>query len=232
MATLLMRIAGPMQSWGTSSRFDQRDTGTEPSKSGIVGLMAAALGIDRANWVDLEPLTHFRLAVRHDRPGVVRREYQTAGAARGDAIMRAEGKVGTDGGVVSERFYLADACFLAGLESPDEALLTRVHAALRDPQWPLALGRKAFIPGEPVWLSNGLQDRECREAMHEWPWLGVLRTGESMPEAVRLTVESLDSSGSMRGDQPIAAFSERRFAFRYVATEWVNLRKETVDAPT
>ena len=43
MATLLMRLAGPMQSWGTTSRFDQRDTGKEPSKSGVVGLLAAVL---------------------------------------------------------------------------------------------------------------------------------------------------------------------------------------------
>lgn len=44
MSTLLMRLAGPLQSWGTTSRFDQRDTGKEPSKSGVIGLMAAALG--------------------------------------------------------------------------------------------------------------------------------------------------------------------------------------------
>ena len=52
MPTLLLRLVGPMQSWGTTSRFDQRDTGKEPSKSGIVGLLAAAMGIDTAK-VDL-----------------------------------------------------------------------------------------------------------------------------------------------------------------------------------
>ena len=44
MPTLLLRFIGPMQSWGTTSRFDQRDTGKEPSKSGVVGLLAAAMG--------------------------------------------------------------------------------------------------------------------------------------------------------------------------------------------
>jgi len=53
MPTLLLRLVGPMQSWGTTSRFDQRDTGKEPSKSGVIGLVAAALGIDRENWTDL-----------------------------------------------------------------------------------------------------------------------------------------------------------------------------------
>ena len=78
MATLLLRLVGPMQSWGTTSRFDDRDTAKEPSKSGVLGLVAAALGIDRENWVELEPLCHLCMGVRHDRPGVPKRDYQTA----------------------------------------------------------------------------------------------------------------------------------------------------------
>ncbi|MEW6316028.1 MAG: type I-E CRISPR-associated protein Cas5/CasD, partial [Pseudomonadota bacterium] len=79
MPTLLLRLAGPMQSWGTTSRFDQRDTGKEPSKSGVIGLLAAALGIDREVWNDeLKSLSALTMAVRHDRPGVLKRDYQTA----------------------------------------------------------------------------------------------------------------------------------------------------------
>ena len=62
MATVLLRLIGPMQSWGTTSRFDERDTGKEPTKSGVLGLVAAALGIDRENWHDLEPLCRLRMA--------------------------------------------------------------------------------------------------------------------------------------------------------------------------
>ena len=91
MATLLLRLVGPMQSWGTTSRFTQRDTRNEPSKSGVIGLLAAALGIPRENWTDLEPLTHFAMAVRHDRPGVLKRDYQTAACSTEDAIIRADG---------------------------------------------------------------------------------------------------------------------------------------------
>jgi len=43
MPTLLLRLAGPMQSWGLSSRFTIRDTSLEPSKSGVLGLLCAAL---------------------------------------------------------------------------------------------------------------------------------------------------------------------------------------------
>ena len=47
MPVLLMRLAGPMQSWGTQSRFLHRDTGREPSKSGVIGVLCAALGRPR-----------------------------------------------------------------------------------------------------------------------------------------------------------------------------------------
>ena len=125
MPTLLLRLVGPMQSWGTTSRFDQRDTGKEPSKSGVVGLIAAAMGIDRDNWTDLEPLTHVALGVRHDRPGMPKRDYQTA-----QRIISADrSKIHET--AVTTRDYLADAAFLVGVAAEDNALLGRLHAALR-----------------------------------------------------------------------------------------------------
>ena len=61
---LLIPCVGPMQSWGTRSRFQERDTEREPSKSGIIGLLCAALGRDRNESVDdLADLTHARFAI-------------------------------------------------------------------------------------------------------------------------------------------------------------------------
>jgi len=155
MPTLLLRLVGPMQSWGTTSRFDQRDTGKEPSKSGVVGLLAAALGIEREEWTELEPLTHLSMGIRHDRPGIPKRDYQTAGCAATDTIIKADGTQAKEGGVVSHRFYLADAAFLVGLECPDRSLLEKIHKALSNPVWPLALGRKSYVPSESIWIENG-----------------------------------------------------------------------------
>ena len=45
MATLLLRLAAPLQSWGSDSKFETRKTDREPTKSGVVGLLAAALGL-------------------------------------------------------------------------------------------------------------------------------------------------------------------------------------------
>lgn len=226
MATLLLRLVGPMQSWGTISRFDQRDTGKEPSKSGVIGLLAAAMGIDRENWDELEPLAKLKMGVRHDRPGVPKRDYQTAGCAASDTVIKADGSQSKDG-VVSQRYYLADAAFLVGLEGDDWALLQKAHADLANPAWPLALGRKSYVPSEPIWLADGLQDKPLRDALMAYPWLG---TGD-LPEKLLYSWESEDGTGTMRMDQPLSSFAERRFGARFMNSEWIPFGKEAVHAP-
>lgn len=221
MPTLLLRLVGPMQSWGTTSRFDQRDTGKEPSKSGVIGLLAAAMGIDRANWTgDLEPLTRLSMGVRHDRSGVPKRDYQTAGCADRDTIIKADGTQSKDG-VVSQRFYLADAAFLVGMECKECSLLEKVHAALCDPVWPLSLGRKSYVPSEPVWIENAIQDGPLREVLARYPWIATQRRWEALPDKLLMSMESEDGSGVLRMDQPLSSFAERRFGARFIRSEWI-----------
>ena len=76
MATLLIPLVGPMQSWGTRSRFDHRDTEREPSKSGVIGLVCAAIGRDRNEPID--DLRMLRMGVRCDREGKLAKDFQTA----------------------------------------------------------------------------------------------------------------------------------------------------------
>ncbi len=215
MSTLLLRLVGPMQSWGTTSRFDQRDTGKEPSKSGAIGLLAAALGIDRDNWADLEPLAHMGMGVRHDRPGVPKRDFQTA-----QHVISADRKRVQETGVTT-RDYLADAAFLVGLECDDRVLLERAHAGLRDPVWPLGLGRRSYVPSESVWIDGGLQDAPLRDALARWPWIARRRKWEEPPEKLLASFESMDGSGLLRMDQPLSSFAERRFGSRFVRSEWL-----------
>ena len=227
MATLLLRLVGPMQSWGVTSRFDERDTGKEPSKSGVLGLLAAALGIDRSNWSDLEPLTRLTMGVRHDRPGLPKDDYQTAACAASDRIIKASGSPSTDGGVVSHRNYLADAAFLVGLEGSDPVLLEKAQGALRDPVWPLGLGRKSYVASEPVWLPDGLRREPMHDALLAYPWLG---SGDP-PLQILCSWESTDGSGSFRMDQPLSSFAERRFGSRFVRSEWLPYPREVAHAP-
>lgn len=231
MPTLLIRLVGPMQSWGTTSRFDQRDTGKEPSKSGVVGLLASALGIDRDNWVDLEPLARLSMGVRHDRPGVPKRDYQTAGCAATDTIIKADGSQAKGGGVVSQRFYIADAAFLVGLESDDKSLLERTHVALRDPFWTLALGRKSYVPSESVWIEDGVKDAPLLEALKNQGWIASQRQWEELPAKLLISIESEDGSGVLKMDQPLSSFAERRFGSRFVRSEWIPFPQEVFNVP-
>src|SRR5438045_3820140 len=107
MHTLLLRLAGPMQSWGTQSRFLVRDTGREPSKSGVVGLLCAALGRGREESVD--DLAALAMGVRVDQEGTLGADFHTAGGThrRGDryGVPRADAS-NAGGTVVSTRYYL------------------------------------------------------------------------------------------------------------------------------
>ncbi len=226
MPTLLLRLAGPMQSWGTTSRFDQRDTGKEPSKSGVIGLLAAALGIDREIWNDeLKSLAALTMGVRHDRPGVLKRDYQTAQ----NIISADRSKVHET--AVTTRDYLADAVFLVGLEGGDRTLLERAHAALQNPVWPLALGRKSYVPSEPLWLEDGVKDAPLLEALTAVPWIATPQRYESAPERLLVSLESPDGSGALRMDQLLSSFAERRFGARFVRSEWSKLQKDACHAP-
>jgi CRISPR system Cascade subunit CasD len=209
MSVLLMRLAGPMQSWGTRSRFTNRDTGLEPSRSGVIGLLCAALGRPRD-----EPLDDFlplKMAVRVDREGRLMRDYHTAENCRkADGTMPARNKRFVE----SERFYLADADFLVGLEG-ERAFLERLDAALRRPVWPLFLGRKAFVPSLPV--SEGVSDGELIAVMEKHGWRKRHRDEKSPDNPLRGVVEDGYGTGEPRPDVPLSFVSrDRRFAVRHV----------------
>lgn len=214
MPTLLLRLAGPMQSWGTTSRFDERDSQLEPSKSGVIGLICAALGRDRTEPVD--DLARLKMGVRVDREGLLMRDYQTA-----TGVISAAGKVDKDRTVISPRYYLADAAFLVGLEGDDHGLLATIHIALRAPIWPLALGRKSFPPGEPVWLDNAVRAENLHDALMAWPRIAMTRHEhkDRHKEALLRFILEHESAGAVRLDQPVAPFAERRFGPRYIVSE-------------
>jgi CRISPR system Cascade subunit CasD len=196
-----------MQSWGTTSRFDERDTQLEPSKSGVFGLVCAALGRDRHEPVN--DLAALKMGVRVEREGVPMRDYQTA-----TGVVSAAGEVNLKRTVVSPRFFLSDAVFLVGLEGT-RAMLEKIHLALQTPVWPLALGRKSFAPSLPVYLPDGLVDLALEDALRSWPCLVPWVAGKTTQ--TRLIVEDLHE-GVVRMDQPIALFAERRFGPRFVKT--------------
>lgn len=131
-SSLLLLLKGPMQSWGDESRFKTRATAATPTKSGIVGLLAAAQGRRRTDSV--EDLAELTLAIRVDQSGSLLRDYQTAQPWLADPKASAS---------LVTRYFLSDAAFVAAIESPHREILEGLAEALNSPAYPLFLGRRS-----------------------------------------------------------------------------------------
>lgn len=154
MSALLLRLAGPLQAWGDSSRFARRHTRSAPTKSGVLGLLAAAQGRRRTD--PMEDLVGLQFGVRIDQPGRLQRDFQTAIRwSTGESMP------------LSYRYYLADAVFLAAVAG-DRALLEGLDEASRNPTFPLFLGRRSCVPTLPI--SLGVVDGDVEEALTQAPW--------------------------------------------------------------
>lgn len=220
---LLIPCVGPMQSWGTRSRFQERDTEREPSKSGVIGMLCAALGRGRSEPVD--DLAALKMGVRVDREGKLEKDFQTA-----QDVAVAGGNTTQD--LLSNRYYLSDAAFLVGFEGPSD-LLKLLHVALARPVWPIFLGRKSYIPSEPFFLTDGLQEKTTlhdallgfrfsitKEALQRR--LEAVKKGNT--ERIRLVVETDAVTHEVRNDQPISfALGRREFRQRYVTTSFLDI---------
>ncbi|MFG1879403.1 type I-E CRISPR-associated protein Cas5/CasD [Sphaerisporangium sp. NPDC049003] len=230
--SLALCFDAPMQSWGIRSRGILRDTMAEPTKSGVMGLLAAGLGIDRSDDEALTELARLRLAVRVDREGTMERDYHVT-----QNVPTTQG-VGHRT-VVSERYYLADALFLAVLEG-DGRLLNRVAAAVERPHWRLSFGRKAYVPARPLLATGeGPVARTAEEVLAEYRWLETSPLtrarvkGQAIRTGLRTVVECpADQVGAeVRHDQPLSfAEGSRRFAYRTVRTGEVPLTDDMISA--
>lgn len=221
MHYLLIPLVGPMQSWGTRSRFRERDTEREPTKSAVIGMLCNALGLDRNDPID--EFYSLRMGVRVDREGVLRKEFQTT-----QDVHLAKGGTST-APQISNRYYLADAAFLVAMEG-GQALLNRLHTALHNPKRPLYLGRKSFVPSVPPYLpveSGGIvQAESIMEALTRFVPLMSAQRG-----SVRMVLPDDGSSGESRPDEPVEfQIGNRRYRSRFVRTTFVE-PSEVVSVP-
>ena len=155
---LLLRLSGPLQSWGERSHFNERDTAGFPTRSGIIGLLASALGRQRGESID--DLARLAVTVRVDRPGVLLRDLHTVGGGlpAKATVTTAEGKKrsGDTATLLTHRTYLADAAFTVALTTTDDdtGLLAQAETALTHPHWPPYLGRRSCPPEGPLLLGR------------------------------------------------------------------------------
>ncbi|MGH3403483.1 MAG: type I-E CRISPR-associated protein Cas5/CasD [Streptosporangiaceae bacterium] len=156
---MVLRLAGPLQSWGEHSTFTDRDTLRYPTCSGITGIFAAAQGLRRGE--SLERYAPLSLTVRVDRPGVHLADFHTTGGGlpRERTVPTAAGGRRAEGTatIVTRRMYLSDAVFTVAVEGPC-ALTGQIAAALRHPCWQPYLGRRSCPPDPPLLLHAEADD--------------------------------------------------------------------------
>lgn len=217
MPSLLLKLSGPLQSWGTHSRYRRRDAGHEPSKSGVVGLVAAALG--RARTEPVDDLAALKFAVRVDAPGTLVRDYQTAKnwakSPKADASL-------------STRYYLSDAVFIAALEG-ERATLEYIAQALKKPVYPLYLGRRACPAGYDLVL--GIRDEDAEQALRNEPWHLSEHLRYELPKQVYLPImrdAEPGEPGDLVQDMPVSFSQEHR---QYTVRTVVSAKSHMVENP-
>ncbi|MEV6601057.1 type I-E CRISPR-associated protein Cas5/CasD [Actinoplanes sp. NPDC051346] len=214
MSVLLLRLAGPLQAWGTRSRFAHRHTDIAPSKSGVIGMLAAARGLRRTD--PLTDLLELRFGVRVDQPGDILRDFHVARTLDGRTSMP-----------LTYRHYLTDAAFLAAV-SGDLPILDTLHQALTRPHFPLFLGRRSCPPAGAV--SLGVHDGTLREKLTTWPWQAAgwhqrkLRGHPTVRLEILRDADPGDTLTETAADQPVSFDPGRRqHAWRTVVREHADL---------
>lgn len=180
MSVLLLRLAGPLQSWGDNSRFRRRETGRFPTKSGVLGLLAAAAGRRRTD--SIEDLLSLRFGVRVDQPGVVLTDFQTVHVKGPDKPP-----------ILTHRDYLADAIFVAAVEG-DTTLVESLRENLDHPTYPIFLGRRS-CPVEGQLVLGVEEDGPLTARLAAVPWQASLHHRRRQSTKVQLRVVTDAQSG-------------------------------------
>ena len=214
--TLFLRLESPLQSWGEDSQWSERRTAPEPTKSGVVGMLACAMGWDDDERI--RGLSHkIRIGVRCDIPGTPAplRDYHTVGGGYGDnnpQLLTADGSPKKSSGKAHTeqtwRYYLCDASFLVAVQSEDEDLISKLAEKIQNPHWPIFLGRKSCIPALPPF--DGLGDYQTlTDALESHParFLCNRVLARRLVKHPRIVLECKHGEGIRRRDQ----FKSRKY---------------------
>ena len=170
---LVFRLYGPMASWGQPAVGGDRATDNAPTRSAILGLLGAALGIKREDAATLESLhTQVKVATKQVTPTSLLRDYHTSQVPsrnrkylyrtrRNELVDELKDKLNT---VLSTRDYRCDGVWTVAVSLTQETAeglapltLEQLKQALLKPVYVLSLGRKSCplaAPLLPVILEN------------------------------------------------------------------------------
>jgi CRISPR system Cascade subunit CasD len=188
---LLLWLEAPLQSWGSDSKFGRRDTLAFPTKSGMLGLVCAALGAageQRALLAEFATLGQTVISfvrgketadgvIKQDREPLLR-DFHMIGSGYDDQDPWAsllipktsEGKKAVGGGTkMTYRYYLQDAAFAVALEVPLDRAAT-IAQALQNPAWDIYLGRKNCVPTDFIYRGTFDNEAIALEKAHSIAW--------------------------------------------------------------
>jgi len=224
IAHLVLRLEGPLQSWGFNSQYSRRNTGLLPTKSAVLGMCCAALGIARGSEEEkvlLEQCVALRLLTVAIPRLVEFGKKSTELSVRRIVDYHTVQKTKMASGGIKDthltfRQYLCDASFACVLSGNSELINRLVNdekgQGLENPVWGIWLGRKACIPTAPVFA--GIFSREA-DALRK------LLGGQSLEKFThQREVERFEDGSDSLPDQPLcfaASDGIRKFASRRVA---------------
>jgi len=160
MDYLLFRLYGPLASWGEIAVGETRNSASYPSKSAILGLVGAALGVNRSDSAKQQQLQDgYHLAVEVVSRGNLLRDYHTTQVpdsvgkvsyqTRRDELVLGRSRLGT---ILSTREYRTDAMALVAVKALSGAPFTlpEIKNHLVKPKFHLYLGRKSCPLAVPL----------------------------------------------------------------------------------
>lgn len=211
MKTILLKFAGPLQSWGTSSHFETRHTDWYPSKSAVIGFIAACFGYRRNEDEKIHKLNELHFAVRIDQPGHILRDYHTAHKNKPNGDLNEYDRT-----YVTERYYLEDAVFVVALGSEDDVWMEEIENALKNPFFQPYLGRRSLPPTADVFLKTENQGVISALQMEKWQAASWFKRRYSGPLSIYADAELIPTAHAFLRKDRVESFSdlERRYDFR------------------
>lgn len=245
MKTILLKFAGPLQSWGTNSHFNNRHTDFYPSKSGIIGIIAASLGYKRDEDDKIQKLNEIDFAVRVDQIGNLLKDYHIARKYKNNGKFERTYE--------TNRYYLEDAVFVVGISHKDDDFMNKIENGLRYPYFQTFMGRRSLPICADFIIKITTEDlieslKKCDWQAMEWYKKkfklfknnnGIKQQAtesENQKNTVNLEIytDIIDSmemkNYKLRKDRVISFFQkERKFGYRYESRINVGISNNTTE---
>lgn len=199
MSVLLLKFSAPMQSWGTETKLNDHKTDPYPSKSGVIGMIAASMGRKRDESID--DIAALPFGVRVNKPGTVITDFQTA--AIRSVPWEDMRTIKDNKKYIGTRYFVSDAEFFVAIEG-EEAVLEALAYNLNHPAYPLYFGRRGFPVNAD--LVVGIFNENVEQALKS----------HGYQNGMRIIVETM-GEGEMMHDVPISFdYKKRAWGYRMV----------------